>query len=209
TYLRSVWLDIVGDIPSPEHITAFLLDPAPDKRERVVRDLLESEQYGQNWARYWRDVMFYRRLEDRALVASNAMVTMLTEELNEGTSWDKVAEKFITSQGDVRENGAAAIYMAQDGRTEESTAEMSRIFLGIQIQCAQCHDHPYDRWKREQFHELAAFFPRTAVRQVNTATKRSFEVIANDARERRRGMNDNANRRGKPEHYMPEPNDPA
>src|SRR5690606_40904307 len=65
TYLRRVWLDIVGDIPSPEHLTAFLLDPDSDKRERVIRDLLESEQFGQNWARYWRDVIFFRRLEDR------------------------------------------------------------------------------------------------------------------------------------------------
>ena len=70
--------------------------------------------------------------------------------------------------------------MAQDGRTEETTAEMSRIFLGIQIQCCQCHDHPYDRWKREQFHEFAAFFPRMAVRPVQSPTRRSFEVVSDD-----------------------------
>ena len=77
--------------------------------------------------------------------------------------------------------------MAQDGRTEETTAEVARIFLGMQIQCAQCHDHPYDRWKREQFHELAAFFPRIGVRPVQSATERSFEVFANDRPARRRG----------------------
>lgn len=209
TFLRRVWLDLVGDIPSPEHTTAFLLDPSPDKRDRVIRDLLASDQYGQNWARYWRDVILTRRIEDRAVLVSNALVTLLTEELNKGTGWDEVAMQFITARGDVRDQGATAIVMAQDGITEDTTAEMSRIFLGIQIQCAQCHDHPYDRWKREQFHELAAFFPRTAVRPLNTATKRSFEVIANDQRERRRGNNDNANRRGKAEHYMPDLDDPS
>lgn len=209
TYLRRVWLDIVGDIPSPEHLMAFLLDPDSDKRERVIRDLLESEQFGQNWARYWRDVIFFRRLEDRALLASNAMVTMLTEELNRGASWDQVAEKFITSQGDVRDNGAAAIYMAQDGRTEESTAEVARIFLGIQIQCAQCHDHPYDRWKREEFHELAAFFPRVGLQAVNTPTRRSFAVVANDRPDRPRRNNPNQANRGKAEHYMSDLDDPA
>ena len=66
TYLRRVWLDIVGDIPTPEHVTAFLLDPAKDKRERVVSELLDNPQYGQNWARYWRDVILSRKLEDRA-----------------------------------------------------------------------------------------------------------------------------------------------
>ncbi|MGI9455931.1 MAG: DUF1549 domain-containing protein [Aeoliella sp.] len=209
TFLRRVWLDLVGDIPSPEHTTAFLLDPAKDKRERVVRDLLAHPQFGQNWARYWRDVILARRLEDRAVLVSNSVVTMLTDDLNTGETWDVVAEKFITSLGDVRENGATAIMMAQDGRTEESTAEISRIFLGIQIQCAQCHDHPYDRWKREQFHELAAFFPRTGVRPVNTATRKSFAVIANDRPDRGRGNNDNVNRRGTAEHYMPDLDDPS
>src|SRR3954469_22118786 len=60
TYLRRVWLDIVGDIPTPEHVTAFVLDPAKDKRERVVNELLAKPQYGQNWARYWRDVILSR-----------------------------------------------------------------------------------------------------------------------------------------------------
>lgn len=209
TFLRRVWLDIVSDIPTPEHVTAFLLDPAPDKRERVVRELLADPQYGQNWSRYWRDVIFSRQLENRAQIASNAMVADMTAKLNGGVGWDKIATEFITATGDVRENGAAAIHMAQDGRTEETTAEISRIFLGIQIQCAQCHDHMTDRWTREQFHELAAFFPRTAVRPVQTPTRNSFEVVANDRPQpRRRGNPDNANRRGMPEHYMPDMENP-
>src|SRR5256885_2922592 len=127
TYLRRVWLDIVGDIPTPEHVTAFVLDTAKDKRERVVNQLLEKPQYGQNWARYWRDVILYRRLEDRAQLVSNALVADLTEKLNKNEPWDKIAIGFITATGDVRENGTTAIQAAQDGRTEETTAEMSRI----------------------------------------------------------------------------------
>ena len=174
TFLRRVWLDIVGDIPTPEHVTAFLLDPAPDKRERVVRELLDDPQYGQNWARYWRDVILLRRLEDRAAIVSNALVVSLTEKFNQNEPWDKIAAEFITATGDAKENGTTAIQLAQDGRTEETAAEMSRIFLGIQIQCCQCHDHPYDSWKREQFHEFAAFFPRIAVRPVLSPTRRTF-----------------------------------
>src|SRR4051812_1400527 len=119
TYLRRVWLDIVGDIPTPEHVTAFVLDPAKDKRERIVNELLKKPQYGQNWARYWRDVILYRRLEDRAQLVSNALVADLTEKLNKNESWDKIATSFITATGDVRENGTTAIQAAQDGRTEE------------------------------------------------------------------------------------------
>jgi hypothetical protein len=209
TYLRRVWLDIVGDIPTPEHVTAFVLDPAKDKRERVVGELLANPLYGQNWARYWRDVILSRKLEDRAAIVTNALVLTLTDKLNENESWDKVAAEFITATGDVREIGATAIHMAQDGRTEETTAEISRIFLGIQIQCAQCHDHKFDRWTREQFHELAAFFPRVAVRQVQSPVKRSFEVVSDDGPDRRRRPNADQGRRGSAEHYMSDLEDPA
>jgi hypothetical protein len=205
TFLRRIWLDIVGDIPSPEHVTAFLLDPSADKRERVVRELLADPQYGQNWARYWRDVVFSRKLEERAEIASSAMVADLTRQLNDNVGWDKIATDFITATGDVKENGLAAIQMAQDGRTEEITAEVSRIFLGIQIQCAQCHDHKTDRWKREQFHELAAFFPRVGLGQVQSPVKNTFQININDAPRGQMPRNpDAANRRGRPEHYMPD-----
>jgi hypothetical protein len=209
TFLRRAWLDIVGDIPTPEHVTAFLLDPDPDKRERVVRELLDNPQYGQNWARYWRDVILLRRLEDRAAIVANPLVVALTEKFNENESWGKIAAEFITATGDVKENGATAIQMAQDGRTEETAAEMSRIFLGIQIQCCQCHDHPYDSWKREQFHEFAAFFPRIAVRPLVTPTRRSFEVVADDGPDRPRRNPNAEGRRGQAEHYMPDLDDPS
>src|SRR5690606_16353201 len=115
--------------------------------------------------------------------------------------WDKIAHEFITATGDVVEEGPAALIMAQMGNAEDTTAEMSRIFLGIQIQCAQCHDHPTDRWKREQFHELAAFFPRIAVRPVRVDGKRrSFEVISID----RGPKNKKRARGGNLEHHMPD-----
>ena len=206
TFLRRVWLDIVGDVPAPEHVIAFCLDPSPDKRAAIVRELLANEQYGVNWARYWRDVVFSRRVEDRALLAANAMEADLSAQLNADMPWNEIASQFITARGDVRENGATAIMMAQDGRTEETTAEIARIFLGIQIQCAQCHDHPYDSYAREQFHELAAFFPRIAVRPVRSATRRSFEVVVSDRPQRRRRANND--RLPTPEHLMPDLDDP-
>ncbi len=209
TFVRRVWLDLVGDIPTPEDLTAFLLDPRANKRQRLVNQLLANPQYGQNWARYWRDVILSRRIEDRAMLVSNPVVVKLTQQLNENLSWAEIASEFVTATGDVRQNGSTAILMAQDGRTEETTAEVSRVFLGIQIQCAQCHDHPWDRWEREDFHELAAFFPRSGVRQIQTPTRRSYTVVVNDrAAGRRRGNPDNANRRGSPEHYMPDLDQP-
>jgi hypothetical protein len=207
TFLRRAWLDLVGDIPTPEHVIAFLLDKSPDKRQRLVRELLADPQYGLNWARYWRDVIFYRKIEDRAQLAANALEADLGQQLNDNETWDKITAGFITATGDVRDNGATALIMAQDGRTAETTAEVARIFLGIQIQCAECHDHKTDRWTREQFHELAAFFPRIGVRPVLTPTRRSFQVVASD---RGRGpRRDNTRDLPVPEHYMPNLEDPA
>jgi hypothetical protein len=207
TFLRRAWLDIVGDIPPPDAVLVFAADGASDKRQRLVRDLLAKPEYGVNWARYWRDVIMYRRLEDRAQLATAALERDLAQWLNDNDPWDEIATKFITASGDVRENGATALIMAQEARTEETTAEVARIFLGIQIQCAQCHDHPYDRWKREEFHELAAFFPRIGTKPVTTGDRRSFMVFANDFPPRRRPNNDRD--LPKPEHFMPDLEDPA
>ncbi|MCA9238649.1 MAG: DUF1553 domain-containing protein, partial [Planctomycetales bacterium] len=79
---------------------------------------------------------------------------------------------------------------------------------GVQIQCAQCHDHPWDSWKREQFHQLAAFFPRVALQPVRSPLTRSFEVAVSDAPERRRRPNNPDSNRATPEHYMPDMDDP-
>lgn len=206
-FVRRIWLDVVGDIPTPEETIAFVLDPSPDKRQRLIEQLLESPAYGQNWARYWRDVVFHHAIDDRSRIAIGAMEAELSQQFNENKPWNEIATKFITSQGDVQQNGSAAIMMAQDARTEETAAEVSRVFLGIQIQCAQCHDHPYDRWQREQFHEFAAFFPRIGLRSVREVTRRSFEIFANDNPGRRR-KNDNGNR-PQAEHFMPDLEDPT
>ncbi len=208
-YLRRVYLDIVGEVPTTNDILAFSLDADSNKRAKVVNTLLADKAYGENWARYWRDVIMYRRTEQRSIIAANSMTEYLTDELNANAGWDKIARAFITATGDVQENGATGLIMAHGGQPEDTVAEASRVFMGIQIQCAQCHDHPYDRWKREQFHELAAFFPRVAVRPSGQGSDRTFLVNATDARFEQRRANNNNRFRGTPEHYMPDLNDPS
>lgn len=206
TFARRAHLDLLGEPPSPEQITAFVLDPSPDKRRVLVDRLLGDKHYGQNWARYWRDVVLYRRSDDRVVLFARSLVVYLTEQLNENAPWDKIAHDFIAADGDIREKGETIFIFSHLANPEEVTAEVSRIFLGIQIQCAQCHDHKTDRWKREQFHQLAAFFPRLSVRRDNPADQRSFKVTGNDKGGGRRapGAPDNVEL----EHYMPDLNDP-
>ncbi len=203
-FVRRVYLDLIGRNPSPEEVTAFMLDPAKDKRSQLVNRLVDDPRFGENWGRYWRDVIMYRRSDERAQLAAPALYEYLSEQFNKNTPWDEIARSFITATGDVRENGATGLIMAQDGKTADITAEVSRIFLGVQIQCAQCHDHKTDRWKRTQFHELAAFFPRIALKQDNTGDKRTFVVSGNDNQLARLRPNPMNRPIGKPEHFMPD-----
>ena len=204
TFLRRAFLDLVGELPSEEDLLAFLLDDAPNKREKLLDALLDDPEFGLHWGRYWRDVILYRRTEPRAVRSSQALSDFLRVEINRNTPWDAIARAFITANGDVRENGATGLIMAHGGRPEETVAELSRIFMGIQIQCAQCHDHPSDRWKRQQFHQLAAFFPRVAIRPQRNGNERTFLVEGRDSFPRRRRRMNNNRYVGTAEHLMPD-----
>lgn len=207
-FLRRATLDLVGMLPSPSEISLFVLDPSPDKRDKLVERLLADPRFGQNWARYWRDVILYRRVEDRALITAAGVERFLTDQFNAGASWDTIAKALITATGNVATTGETALVMAQMADANDLASEVSRIFMGVQIQCAQCHDHPTDRWKRQQFHEFAAFFPRIAARPVLTEGRvRGFEVVSVNFEPRFRGPN--AQRRGSLEHYMPDLKDPS
>lgn len=207
-FLRRVTLDLHGRLPNVAEITAFSLDPSADKRATIVKKLLADPRYGENWSRYWRDVIMYRATEQRAQLIAGVLTDYLRDSLNSNKPWSEVATDFITAKGDGLEQGQTALIIAQEGKPEETVAEISRIFLGVQIQCAQCHDHPTDRWKREQFHELAAFFPRVSSRVILTPDNRSITVavaeFGNEPIER------NGNRvRGSAEHRMPDLKDPS
>lgn len=187
-FLRRVTLDLAGTLPTPNEVTGFGLDPSPDKRARVIDRLLESPEYAQTWARYWSDVVYTNATEERARISQGTFETWLEEQFAANRPWDEVATELLTATGGITEDGRTALIFAHTGQPAELAAETSRIFLGIQIQCANCHDHPTDSWTREQFHELAAFFPRIRVRPETAGDVRTFVVESVNANERRRGQ---------------------
>lgn len=164
TYLRRVSIDLAGVPPTPEEISLFSLNPNSDKRSEVVEKLLASDDYSANWARYWRDVIFSRATDERTRRFQPVFESWLTEQFAEGKSWDVIVTELLTATGDVEEDGSTSLIMVHGGDPAEIAAEASRIFLGIQIQCANCHDHPTDQWKRTDFHQLAAYFSRVQFR---------------------------------------------
>ena len=210
TFLRRVSLDLVGRPPSPEETTEFALDPSEDKRAAAIERLLDDERFGENWARYWRDVMLSRRNDERALNSHASALSYLTDEFNAGTPWNELAHSFVTASGSLSKNGATALIASQWGETEDTASEISRVLTGVQISCAQCHDHPTDRWSREQFHELAAFFPRLRIRRNRNAEgkRRDFEIVSFDRQPKRKPKNAPA-KRLLVEHRMPDLDDPS
>ena len=166
TFLRRASLDLTGTIPTPNAVTDFALNPDPDKRSRLVDRLLESEGYADIWASYWREVIFSRATEVRSRTMQDVFEDWMRDQLAKNIGWDKIATELVTATGSTDSDGQTALIFAHTGEPEEVAAETARIFLGIQIQCANCHNHPYEKWTREDFHQFAAFFPRVQVRRT-------------------------------------------
>ena len=210
-FLRRLTLDLAGRAPRPDEVVAFLADPSPGKRGAAVDRLLADPGWATHQARFFRDVILYRRTDPRSAFMAEPLTRFLGTRLAADASWSAIAHDLITATGQPAEHGEPAIIMAQMGETADIAAEVSRIFLGIQLQCAQCHDHFTDRWKREQFHEFAAFFPRIVIRPTGGQGPDRFEVASFDAAPRAlraRKAPDNP-RRGDLEHEMPDRDDPS
>lgn len=187
-FLRRSSLDITGQLPSPEEVAAFCQDQRSDKRALLIDRLLASPEFGRNWGRYWRDVIYIRATEQRSRFNQMEFEDWMAEQWNKGTGWDQTVTAMLSATGDVKEHPETALIFAQGAVAEEVAAESCRIFLGIQLQCANCHDHPSDIWKREQFHQLAAYFPRIAEKRTNEPEPK-FEIVSVN-NERRNGGGD-------------------
>ncbi len=164
-FLRRVSLDITGQLPSPSEVIAFRQNKDAGKRAALIEKLVDSSEFGLNWARYWRDVIYFRATEQRSRFNQEEFTAWMAEQWNKGTGWNSTVTAMLTASGNVEEHPETALIFAQGAHAEDVAAEACRVFLGIQLQCANCHDHPSDIWKREQFHQLAAYFPRMAERR--------------------------------------------
>jgi hypothetical protein len=166
-FLRRVYLDLTGALPVPADINDFLKDTDPQKRAKVIDRLLASDAYARHWGRYWREVIESRVTDGLLRLTAREFERWMVEQLKANKSWGETARLMLTAEGEMRfdgsdKNGAAYLLSSRRGAdaVTERAAEVSRILMGIQIQCAQCHDHPFDSWKREQFHQFAAYFGR-------------------------------------------------
>ncbi|MDX2037285.1 MAG: DUF1549 domain-containing protein [Isosphaeraceae bacterium] len=178
-FARRLYLDVAGRIPTLEELRVFVTSKDKAKRSKLIDKLLASEDFAANLARYWRDVVFYRAPNPNPnQVGYPYLEKWLTEQFAANKPWDEITRDLITARGSYDENGASAFGLAQMAQPVEMAGEVSRVFMGIQIQCAQCHDHPSAPWKRDQFHEFAAFFQGIASRAKRDNGPRTFELYS-------------------------------
>src|SRR5262245_14756506 len=184
-FVRRIYLDLTGRLPPPVDISAFVASKDPAKRAKLIDKLLDSDDYATHWAHFWRDVMSARLTDFRGRALTRSFEGWLVEQLKKNRGWDRIVHDLLTAEGEGRfddtgKTGYVFFLGSHNGAdaANELAAETSRVFLGIQINCAQCHDHPYDQWKREQFHELAAYFARSRQRLVRDSESNRFVGIA-------------------------------
>jgi uncharacterized protein DUF1549/uncharacterized protein DUF1553 len=165
-FLRRVSLDLTGKLPDPATIDQFIADPAGGKRARVVDELLNTDAYAVNWGRYWRDTVTYHTPASANYLRWKLFDAWWTEQFRRNRPWNEVVTTLVTASG-VNDELAPVNYLtALYGNPAEIAATTSRVFLGVQIQCAECHDAKGGApWKREQFHQFAAFFGRAKLVQ--------------------------------------------
>lgn len=158
TYLRRVSLDIIGRQPSPDEVRAFLADPSPEKRPMLVDRLLQRPEYADVWANKWLDLLRPNpyRVGIKAVFNLDAWVR---DAFRRNMPYDQFVREIVTAQGSTFHNGAATIF--RDRRDPDEIAPMmSQLFLGIRLDCAKCHHHPFEAWGQEDFYGFAAYFAR-------------------------------------------------
>jgi hypothetical protein len=161
-FLRRATFDLVGRPPSAAEQEQFAADTSPDKNVRLIERLLASPELGANWASYWADVIGYRvPPPELTYLNYDPLKSWLAGKLNANTPWDEVVRKLLTGKGKVQDNPTATFVGYHQAKATNLASETARIFLGQNIACAECHDHPFAHWKRVQYHQMAAFFARS------------------------------------------------
>lgn len=158
TFLRRASLDAIGRLPTAAEARRFLADTDPAKRERLVDALLDRPEYADRWANLWADLLRpnpYRV----GIKATLSLDTFLRDAFARNLPYDKFVGELLTATGSVWRNGAAVIY--RDRRSPDELASLaSQLFLGVRIECAKCHQHPFEVYGQGDFYGLAAFFAR-------------------------------------------------
>lgn len=163
-WLRRVYLDIAGHIPPAEVVNEFLADKDNAKRAKLIEKLLDDPSYERNFATIWTNLSVGRRAPrqgNRMPYSREEMYRFYLRAFHENRPWDQIVYDVVSAEGRHDREGAvnyllAQMEMADDG--VQATAKTTRLFMGMQVQCTQCHDHPFNKWEQDQFWQFNSFF---------------------------------------------------
>lgn len=159
TFVRRAHLDIIGRIPTMQETQVFLKSTDKDKRAQLIDALLASDGFTQHMFHFWADLL---RVQSRANGGQGEMTSKpylehVKKRVRENMPYDAFVRELLTAQGKVWDNPAIGYYMRDIGMPLDNLSNTTRVFLGTRIECAQCHNHPFDKWTQMQFYQMAAF----------------------------------------------------
>lgn len=165
-FLRRVYLDLIGRIPTLEEIQSFQAQKSSDKREKLVKSLIGSEGYLSHQYSFWADLLrVTTRLQNR--YPGQAYIDWIKQSLRDNKPYDKFVSEMLQAEGAAlaRGNGATGYYVRDFGMPLDNMSNTIQVFLGTQLACAQCHNHPTDKWTQMDYYEMAAFTAGTSVKK--------------------------------------------
>ncbi|MBH55821.1 MAG: hypothetical protein CMJ82_01390 [Planctomycetaceae bacterium] len=184
-FLRRVYLDTIGTLPTIEESRRFLTDPSADKRSTLIATLLERPEYADYWAMKWADILRV----DREIIKSPGTIAMtrwLRSQLAANRPYDEFVSDIVTAQGNTNSESAAAMYLVHND-PEKLARSVSQVFLGVRIECAQCHQHPFERWGQEDYFAFAGFFSGVKNKKLPAAGTKIYDDAGADLKHPRTG----------------------
>ncbi len=166
-FLRRIFLDTMGILPTVEEARAFLADSAPDKRARMIEQILQRPEFVDYWTYKWCDLLLVssKNLDEPAVWS---FYSWLRKSVEDNKPWDQLAREVVTARGSTLDNGAANFFVLHKD-PQLLTEATSLTFLGMSITCARCHDHPMERWTQDDYYGMANLFGRVRQKDGNAA----------------------------------------
>ena len=195
-FMRRVYLDTIGTLPTTEETRKFLADKDPNKRDKLIDHLFERDEYADFWTMKWADIL---RVDRNAITAQGnvAMTRWLHKQFDENRPYDQMVREILTAQGNVAEEGPTSFYQVLK-TPEELSRSVSQLFLGVRIECAQCHHHPFERWGQDDYFAFGGFFTGVSKKPLPSGTEAVFASLGSDLKNPRTGMVQQARGLGSP-----------
>ena len=159
TFLRRVTLDIAGRLPTEDESRAFLTNSNEDRRDQVIDDLLKSPDYADYFANKWTSLLKNRRDDNSDITSNFAFHAWMRDSLLANRPYDQIVRELLAATGTVMGNPPVAWYKRVK-EPKEQIEDVAQLFLGVRMQCAQCHHHPFERWSQDDYYSLVAFFSK-------------------------------------------------